>query len=286
MTIGAASHAVPARDEPPPSRPKPRRRDDDDAPRRPAANWKPVDTALGREQVAVVFILVTFIAGVLDLFLSFTIGPFGPDVIIQVFMALIIVGPALVAGVFGLAARATALRAPAESCSKSAAISSLLSAFAALASLIMIGICILLSMDHQRPFELPMKVSVGGVVLATLVALATFIGFVAQVGIAQRSKDVAGAIGRTAVTVVVCLAGMMAISFLYTIVSEFEGPRNHGYGPYGNYGGYYRDDTPFFQVLVGILMPLSFAIVLVLYHRLLAAARRSIRGEMVGQYDG
>src|SRR4051794_1099956 len=51
----------PRRDEPD-ERPRPRRpRDEDDTPG-PSGNWKPVYTALGREQGAVLFGLVTFVS--------------------------------------------------------------------------------------------------------------------------------------------------------------------------------------------------------------------------------
>jgi DNA-directed RNA polymerase subunit RPC12/RpoP len=286
ITIGAATRPGPPRDESPERpRPKPRERDDDDEPRRPTANWKPVDSALGREQIAVLFVLFIFIASIIDVFVAFTIGSHGPDVFVQVFMVLLVVGPAIVAGVFGLAARLSALRAPAECYSKGATVSSLLCAFAALASLIMFGIAILVSIDQHRPSELPMMVAMGGLVLSTLAAVATFLGFVTQVGIARKSGDVARAVGRTAVTACICLCGMIAIAILYTLFSEFDEPTPSYYGQYGNYNSYYRDDSPFYRFVLGILLPLSFGVVLILYHRLLAAARRSIRGEAERRYE-
>src|SRR5215217_7143920 len=63
---GAARPAAPPprSEEEPRPRPRPRRRDDDDdGPRRPALNWASTDVALRREQIAVIFALLSFLSG-------------------------------------------------------------------------------------------------------------------------------------------------------------------------------------------------------------------------------
>src|SRR5258708_2961190 len=205
ITIGGAQAAPLRREdhaEKPRTRPRPRD-DDDDRPRRPAANWKPVDTALGREQVAVVFFLVTILSSFLVLCLGrMAVEPGimrdSSGAIPLVVMLLLLVGPSLVAGIFGLAARVSALGTPPESLAKGSAISSLLCGIAGLACLVILGISILASFDshdHRGP-GLPAGFATVGLVFSVLASLGTFAGFVAQVGIVRRSAEVSRAVGR------------------------------------------------------------------------------------------
>jgi hypothetical protein len=233
--------------------------------------------------VAVVFVLMTILCSYLVFCLAnVTRGGGPPEAIVLVLMLLLLVGPSLVAGVFGLAARVAAMSAPAEALARGSAVASLLCGLGGLASLVMIGISILASIEHQGPqSELPMVVATGGAILSTLGALATFIGFVAQVGMARRSKSASRAVSRIAVGGAVCVLVLLGIGILYTAAAEAMGP---GYSP--QYGRVYRDDGPFYGVMTGVLIPLAFAVVLILYHRLLAAARAAVLGEPAGRDEG
>ena len=117
ITIAGAPRPAPApirstEEEKP--RPRPRQRDDeDDEPRRPALNWKPVDAAFRREQVAVIFSFVSIFGG----FFIFCAGNVGrstgemPAFMIPIVL-LFGIGPALATSAFGLMARVSALEAP------------------------------------------------------------------------------------------------------------------------------------------------------------------------------
>lgn len=280
ITIGGSK---PAPRSEPTERPRPRPRstdDEEDRPRAPVGDWRPVVAALGREQVAVLFVLATILCS----YLVFCIGNVtrysaGPEqgLIIGV-MLLLLVGPSLVAGVFGLAARVAALGAPRASLARGSAVPSLLCGFAALASLVMLGITLLTSIEQQRPSELALQVAMGGLVVSTLGAIGTFLGFVAQVGIARRLAEVSRAVGRMGAAASVCVLVLLGLAILYTLVTELNEPSySSRQGQFG--GGYYRDDGPFYAILFGVLLPLAFAVVLILYHRLLAAARRAVLTE-------
>jgi hypothetical protein len=289
LTIAGARAAPPAptrdHDEDRP-RPRPRPRDDDDAPRRPSGNWQPVDMAFGREQSALVFLLVQVVCTFFAICLGRAAGPGGmtnsPALAI---MLVLVAGPSLGAAAFGLMARIAALRAPPESLARGTATASLLCALAGLGCMVFFGFAMLMSMESQRSDELPMIIAIGGLVLSAAAAVVTFMGFVAQVGIARRSAGVSRAVGRTAVAAAVCTLVLIVIGGMYAIAQEAFAPSQR-YSPYAP-GGYYRPDhSGFFQVLVFGLMPLGMAVVLILYHRLLAAARWSLKGEPAERYDG
>jgi hypothetical protein len=290
ITIGAAAAA--ARPAPPPRaepdehpRPRPLPRDEDDEPRRPAADWKPVDTALGREQAAVLFLLATFVSSFVVWGIgSATEGMGGaPSSIVLVLMLLLMFGPSLAAGVLSIAARIAALRAPAEALAKGSAVSSLLCGIGALGSLVVLGLAVISSIESHRPEPMIVPVAVGGALVAGLGALATFVVFVAQVGIARKSDEVSRAFGRTAVAVCVCVLGPLALSFFLALVSALSGPSY--YGP-GSYGYHQPNEELYLRVIVVLLMPLGLAAILILYHRLLAAGRRALQAGPAGRSDG
>ena len=287
ITIGGSKPPPPPRAERA-DRPRPRPRpgdDEDDAPRRAAGNWKPVDAALGREQVAVVFGLLTILGSYLVYCLGSVAARSGPaDGVVIGIMLLLLAGPALVAAVFAVSARVSAVGAPAESLTRGAAVASLLCGFAGLAALVMLGLTLLAGIDHHGPSELPAQVAVGGLILSGVGAVATFLGFVAQVGIACRSAEVSRAIGRAAVACSVCVLVLLGVGVLYALAVEATGPSYPSYGPHG--GRASRDDGPFFMAMAGILFPLGLAVLLILYHRLLGAARRAVRDEPGGQGNG
>src|SRR5262245_60791373 len=203
IVIGAATQPPPRRREEPVERPRPKPRDDeDDRSRTLAGDWTPVDTALGREQVAVVAGLMTLVCG----FLSFCLlraaegtGELAEGV--MVLALLLLVGPALVSGTFAITARVAALGTPATALARGSVVSSLLCSIAAMVSLIVLGGGVLTSIGSYGPSPLPFVIGWGGMVLSSMAAVGTFAGFVAQVGIARRSAGVSQAIGRVAVAV-------------------------------------------------------------------------------------
>jgi hypothetical protein len=283
LTIAGARPARTAEPEIERPRPKPRPRDDEDDTRRPTGDWKPVDLALGREQTALVFLLVQVFCMFFAICLGRAAAPGGiansPAVM---FIVVLVAGPALGTGAFGLMARIAALRAPPESLTRGTATASLLCALAALVCMVFFGAALLVNMESQYADELPVVVGIGGLVVTGFAAVATFIGYVSQVGIARRSAGVSRAIGRWAIAVTVCALALLGISGLYTIASEaFTAPRYPTYGP----GYNRRDHDVFYQILLLGLIPLALAVTLILYHRLLAAARRNLKVEPGARYD-
>jgi hypothetical protein len=104
----------------------------------------------------------------------------------------------------------------------------------------------------------------------------TFAMFVAQVGMARRSAAVSRGVGRLAIGATVCALIEIGIGGLYAIanVAFSPNPYHHRYG----YSSYPNHDEFYMFTVLG-LFPLTLIVLLILYHRLLAAARRSIQGE-------
>lgn len=278
ITIGGSKPAPPPREERaerPAPRPRPRD-DDEDRPRRPLGDWRPVDSALGREQVAVVFALLTLFCGFLSFcLLRATAGRENEAVL--VLALLLLIGPSLAAGTFGITARVAALGTPPEAFAKGSAVASLLCAIAGVGSLIVIGLAALASIGSPGPNPLPIKVGFFGAILSGLVAVATFAAFVAQIGIARRSAAVGRAFGRTGVAAAVCLLVPLGISLLIALAAEASAPS------YPTRGYPTRDtEEVLAMIAVGLLSPVALAVILILYHRLLAAAREAVRGERAG----
>jgi DNA-directed RNA polymerase subunit RPC12/RpoP len=280
ITIGGDPRPAPPPKRDEEERPRPKRRDDDDdEPRRPEANWRSARTAFQREQVAVIFALI----GIFGNFFNFCIvslerhsSDFQPVLIF--FVLLFGLGPSLVTTTFGLMARISALGAPKESLARGSAKASLFCNLAGLASLVVLALTLLASIGESNPDPLPMVVAIGGVVLSGIASMLTFIGFVAQAGIALRSAAISRGVARTGVAMTVCLLAMLGISVLYAIVSELTSqPSYYGNGPYRS-AYYNRDHSGFFMFAVGILIPLSLGVILILYHRLLAAGRQAAKG--------
>src|SRR5262249_25469486 len=103
LTIAGARPATPARTADPEverPRPRPRPRDDEeDAHRRSTGDWKPVDLALGREQMALVFLLVQVFCTFIAICLGRSAAPGGivnsPAILL---VAILVAGPTLAAG--------------------------------------------------------------------------------------------------------------------------------------------------------------------------------------------
>jgi len=266
------------------SRPRSRKREEeDDGSHRPSLNWASAEVALRREQWAILFVFLSILGGFFVACLGAMAGRAGGlDGPMPLVFVLFGVGPVLVAGGFGLMARISAMSVPRESWAKGSAVASLLCGIAGLLCTVALGFSWLISLESGRMSELPMVVSLGGLLVSGLAAWATFTGFTAQVGIARKSADVSQSIGRLATTVAISTLGMLGIGLLYTIVSETSGP-NSSRGGHG--GGYYEDHSSFYTVMLGILIPLDAGLLLILYHRLLAAARRSIAGEPTQRYN-
>jgi len=277
ITIAGTRPAPPAPPEPRDApRPRPRRRDDDDEPRRPPQNWVAVDMAFRREQVAIIFVLIGILCDYFAFCLGQSMGPSGRNEGVFVALGLLLViGPSLAAGAFGLMARISALKPPPETKARTSAVASLLCGVAGLASLVLIAFASLLSIDAQRPNELPVAVAIGGLMLATVGSIATFVAFVVQIGIYRRSAAMSAAVGRLAVAVCVCVLSLLGIGLLYMLVSEAATPSN----PSGTFGGpsYPQRHERFYEITVFFLFPLGLAVVIILYHRLLAAGRQSLQ---------
>jgi hypothetical protein len=278
ITIAGSKPApIPRDDRPDRPVPRPRPRDDDeDRPRRPIGDWRPVDSALGREQLAVVFALMTLFCGFLSFCLLRAAAGQGNEAVLLLAL-LLLIGPSLTAGTFGITARVAALGTPPEAFAKGSAVASLLCAIAGVGSLVVIGLAALSSIGTPGPDPLAIKVGFFGAILSGLVAVASFAVFVAQVGIAQRSTAVGRAFGRTAVAGAVCLLVPLGISLLIALASEVRGPSTP------TRGGFPVQDQEevITMVAVGLLLPVALAAMLILYHRLLAAAREAVRNEPV-----
>src|SRR5262249_51445736 len=192
-------------------------------------------------------------------------------------VAILVAGPTLAAGAFGLMARIAALRAPPESLARGTATASLLCALAALGCVVFFGFALLQSMERQNADERPMEVAGGGLGGPGLAAGGRFMGFGARGGTARRSAGISRAVGRTAIAVTVCALALLGISGLYTLASEAFSPSQR----YPSYSYPYnrRDHAAFYQILLLGLIPLALAVPLILHHRLLAAARRNLKVE-------
>jgi hypothetical protein len=273
ITIGGSKPAPPPREERaerPAPRPRPRD-DEDDRHRRPPGDWRPVDSALGREQVAVVFALATVPCSYFAYCLGRAAGAAaGADAAVMVLTLLLVVGPSLVAGGFGAAARVAALGAPPETLARGTAVASLLCAIAGLLSILVFGLALLARLDAPPGSPgsgfLPVVATVG-LVLSALGSVGTFAGIVAQIGIARRSAAVSAAVGRTAVTACVAVLAVTGLGLLLALAIEAA---SNPFSPR-------HEEEAIASVLFGVLIPVGFAAVLVAYHRLLAAARRAVQ---------
>lgn len=260
-------------------RPSRRPREEDDEPRRPTMDLKAAETACRREQVALIFALAGILGGFFVSCLGRMAGPGGGMEAVMLFLILVIaVGPSLVTGTFGMMARISAMSVPSASFARGSATASFLCSLAGLLCLLVVGISIAASIDSHQSDPLPMVISLGGLVLSVIGSVVTFVAFVGQIGIVQRSASVSRAVGRMAIAVAVCVLSLIGIGLLYVLADEvFGGP---DYYP-GQYGGYYRHDhSGFYVIMVGILMPLAFGVILILYHRLLAAGKIAVGGEL------
>jgi DNA-directed RNA polymerase subunit RPC12/RpoP len=289
ITIAAAARPAPPRpieeEEKPRSRPVPRD-DEDDAARGPVLNWKATGQAFAREQATVIFALVSIFGG----FLTFCLGQMSrapgmsDEPILILIMLLFGIGPSLGTAACALIARVSAIGVPSETVARGSAWASLFCAVAALLSLIAMGISMLTSIESQQHDELPLVVATGALVISTIAALFTFAGYTAQVGIYQRSPAVSRGVGRIAVAAAVCVTVLIGIGLLYTLAHELTSPQAGYRDPYGRGGySYYPDHSGFYAAMTGLLMPLSMAVLLILYHRLLAAGRRAIENDRARQ---
>jgi hypothetical protein len=61
---------------------------------------------------------------------------------------------------------------------------------------------------------------------------------------------------------------LLGLAFLFTLMSELSTP---------SHSGRHRDDEELFiSIFGGFLLPVGLAVVLIMYHRLLGAARRAV----------
>ena len=262
--------------------PRPRRQDDDDAPRhRPAprdddssatgGDWRPVATAFRREQTVLTLIGVQVLFDLLGYCLTTVLGERDFNVVGIAFVILFVVGPAALAGIFGIMARLSASKTPQESRTKGAAVVSLLCSIAALGSLAVFGLILLATMDRTGPPEGAIIVGLGGFFLSSLAALVTFAGFIAQVGVALKSKEIGAAIGRTTIAAGVCVLVLVGVGVMYAVLDAVFTPA-YRRGTYGN------NHEGFYRVFLGGMVPIAAIVMIIMYHRLLAAGRRALSG--------
>ena len=261
-------------------RPAKRAREDDDEPRRPVMDLKSAVTACRREQVALIFAL----AGILGGFFVACAGNMsraggGMEEIMLFLVLLFAVGPSLATGAFGIMARISAMSVPSTSLARGSATSSFLCSIAGIVCLLAFAIALVSSIDSHQPNELPMVVALGGLILSVIGSVVTFVGFVGQIGIVRRSSSVSRAVGRTSIATAVCVLSLIGIGLLYTLANEAFGGPDYYRGPYGP-AYHYQDHSNFYQVMLGIFMPIAFGVVLILYHRLLAAGKIAAQNEM------
>jgi lysylphosphatidylglycerol synthetase-like protein (DUF2156 family) len=237
------------------------------------------ETACRREQIALIFALLGILGGFFISCLGRTSSPgAGMEEIMLFLVLLVAVGPSLATGAFGIMARISAMGVPKACLARGAATSSFLCSIAGIVCLLAFAIALVSSIDSQRPGELPMVVSMGGLIISVLGAVVTFVGFVGQIGIVRKSAGVSRAVGRTSIAIAVCVLSLIGIGLLYTLANEAIGEPAYYRGPYGPVA-YHQDHSTFYSVMLGILMPLAFGVVLILYHRLLAAGKLAAGGE-------
>ena len=97
-----------------------------------------------------------------------------------------------------------------------------------------------------------------------LFAFATFCGFIAQVGIETRGKEISRAIGRTAIGTAITVAVVLALAGILAFGQLIVNP------------GYSRDQERVANIVVGVLVPISALVIMMMYQSLLGAGRRSL----------
>jgi hypothetical protein len=143
---------------------------------------------------------------------------------------------------------------------------------------------ILLGVGQQidsRDADLYVGFCLGGFVLSFLLACTSFMGFAAQVGLSFQSFEVSKKISQLMMAGVFTLLTLMMICFLYSMYAWYVGPMTMQRAGFGGGITYYtqRDDSPFLGVLLGFFLPVSIIVLLIMYSRVLGAARRVCRGE-------
>jgi hypothetical protein len=277
ISIAGAAPSPPPKPISEEPRPRPRRRDDDEEePRRPAADWGPVEAAFRREQWAVIFVFIGLLGGLFSYCVANVTRQLGETEPAVIFFVLLFgIGPPITTAAFGLMARAAALSAPKDSLARGSAKASMVCAIAGIICLLMFALGMLNNIGSYNPDPLPLIIGLGGVILCGLGAFATFFGFVAQVGIARGSPAVSRGIAHTTVAIAASLIGVLVIGLLYTLFSTMDG---------GGYR-YSHEHEGFFMFILGILFPLALGVVLILYHRVLAAGRRAVLREESRRFE-
>jgi hypothetical protein len=240
-------------------------------------NWAHVETAFRREQLAVVFAILSIFGGFFVYCAGNVASPGGAMEGFMIFVVFLFgIGPALATASFGLMARIAALGVPRETLARGSAVSSLICGLAGLACLVGLAFAYMSSLDAHQPDRIGVTMMLMGLALAVIAATATFVGFLAQIGIYQRSAGISRACGRFGVAITVCLGSMLAIAFLYTIFDAMTTPY---------FGDPSRSHNGFAGFVFGVLMPLAIGVHLILYHRMLAAGRNAVKGETTNQSE-
>lgn len=289
LVVGAPTVAVPppipVDDESPRRRSRPRPLEDDAPPNEPQLHWTSVDTALRREQTALYFLALQVLCDLFLVLLAMTVGPVAGNGPFILFALLLGLGPSLAAGVLGLMARVAALGAPPEARVRGSAMCSMLLAIATLLAMLGVGLLYLVQLEGSRFDDGLFAVAIGATLLAAVASVATFSIFTVQVGVARRSREVATALGRVGIAATICVFILLAGGLFASLMELLFTPSQSYYGnPYGGYGYGYPYGYPYrprygeniTRVLLVVGVPLSALVLVIMYHRLLAAARRAL----------
>jgi hypothetical protein len=287
LIVGATTVAappLPLDDDAPRRRSRPRPIEED-APRpEPDHDWQSVNTALRREQTALFFVALQVVCDLFLLLLAMTLGPIAGNGPFIMFALLLGFAPSLAAGVLGIMARIAALAAPTDARVRGSAMCSLLLAIATLLAMVGMGLLYLIQLEGSRFDDVLFAIAIGGTLLAALASVGTFSIYTVQVGVVRRSRDVASALGRLGIAATICVFVLLAGGVFASLMELISAPSPSYYGnPYGGYGypyGGYSYRPRYGENIARVLLmggiPLSAIVFVVMYHRLLAAARRAL----------
>jgi DNA-directed RNA polymerase subunit RPC12/RpoP len=256
-------------EEPPPTMPepvrRPKRRFDGEDDRKPklSGDWKPVVKAFDNEMTALIFMGLQIIGLI---FGSCVIGAFRQisDVGILLFIALLMVGPGFIGGIFGLFARISARRAQ-NLIESSAASGALTSCIGGIVSITAGFFGLLMSVSNSMGNPLLLVTSMGCAFVCTLASIGAFLAFTLQVGVKIKSKTISRSIGRMAneiAWIVVVFVGLLIL-----IAFSLESIRS----PYGHR----ETEVPIIFVSV-LFLPIFLVSFGIKYRGLLRTAREEV----------
>lgn len=237
-------------------------------------DWKIVDSACRREQLAVFFAFGQLVTALLGYcFVQMLHG--GDDILFRLILLVLVFSPTIIAVVFSLIARFSIVRFKSDAIPRGAIRSSLMSTLSS-------GICflavifILLASIDSRPPELILGTALIGFVVSIFFAMGSFMIFMCQVGIARSSREVSKALAGMGLTMTITLIIELVLVFFYSIAIESSNNYSANFSRVA-----YRNDEPFYRLVAFFFIPVLIIVFAILYHRVLAAVRRSLREEEI-----